>query len=100
MTTATKETKHQPMDVIKRVVQSGPNHPDGPNGGHDDQGGPDLTPRCLSCWTDRVSQGKSPRPLFRLPRETENKDIPVWVCKYCDGDVLDNARKFADESDS
>lgn len=52
---------------------------------------------CHVCKKKRMARGLAPRPLQRLPDQItkhgafKHKEIPVFVCAECDGEVLERS---------
>lgn len=43
---------------------------------------------CDSCRSFWAKQGSPPQKLISLNRHTENREVPIVVCPYCDGEPL------------
>lgn len=63
----------------------------------------DQMPECQGCKQERKDSKKRGRQLIRLPSEVTQdgtftrKGLPVMLCKWCDGDTLDEAMKAHDK---
>ena len=66
---------------------------------------------CSACKTDREKHGKAPRPLHMLPQEIlrgmkdgkamfKRRKIPIYICEFCDGDVLEKALQASEKRTS